>query len=145
MLCFVYPEIDHFIQSINRLFKDEARRYAELCERHVGVNDIDESGSQLDFDLGNEVIKLYHSTLEYDGSFKAANGLIQCAAKMVQTYEFLAERLVGLFQSQCDRILYEFVCELGSLQRGYDTFVRTAKNSTSFSRVTIQCGRDSDD
>jgi hypothetical protein len=141
MLCFAYPDVDYVIQTINRLFKDEAQRYAELCERHVGVNDIDEFGSQLDFDLGNEVIKLYHTTLEYDASHKAANRLIQCAAKMAQKYEFLAERLIGLFQSQCGRVLYELVCELGSLQRAYDMFVRMAKSSTSFSRVRVQCGR----
>jgi hypothetical protein len=141
MLCFAYPDVDYVIQTIIRLFKDEAQRYAELCERHVGVNDIDDNGSQLDFDLGNEVIKLYHTTLEYDASHKAANRLIQCAAKMAQKYDFLAERLVGLFQSQCRRVLYELVCELGSLQRAYDTFVRMAKSSTSFSRVRVQCGR----
>ena len=141
MLCFLYTNIDQIVKRIMQLFKDVENKYAELCERLLGVNDVDEGGSQLDFELGNEVIKLCHATLEYDTSFKAANKLVQGAAKMAQSFEFLVERLLGLFQSQCGRKLYELVCELGALQRAYDTFVRMARSSTSFAKVTIQVGR----
>jgi hypothetical protein len=141
MLCFSYDNVDQTIKNIDRPSKSEEKRYADFCERHLGVNDVDEGGSQLDSELGNEVIKLYHATLEYDTSLKAANKLVQGAAKMVQTFEFLVERLLGLFQSQCGRKLYELVCELGSLRRAYDTFVRMAKGSERFGKVTIQFGR----
>lgn len=138
ILEFACLNVEHVVESISRVFKDNNDAFAAFMTRYFGLDAVDAKGSKKDEELGELVIALYQAALGYDRSMRQLHGLIFYASGMIQKVDFLHTRLKCLLQrTRFASEVYNLICTLGLPKRANDTFVKAAKSCQAFQTLTF--------
>jgi hypothetical protein len=141
ILIYSYPNIDHIIDGLQKSFASYQTKFDDLVTRMFGICDVNDRGSQIDRELGEQIISLHHLVGSYDKSLKQLNGLIRFASEMTKRIDHLPDRLRYLLQkAKFAGELYQLICTLGFPERAYSTFVRAAKISPAFAHTIFHTG-----
>ncbi|KAH7411864.1 hypothetical protein DE146DRAFT_732252 [Phaeosphaeria sp. MPI-PUGE-AT-0046c] len=134
ILMFSFLNVEHIIQSLQRVFNGNYDDYQELISRVLGITA--EKGTEVDTEVGDAIIKLHQLTRSYDKSLRHLHNLIQTASSMINRVTHFQDRLKFLLRRpKFSNELYRLICTLGFPERAHQTFVRTAQTAQSFGQV----------
>ncbi|UPX18375.1 uncharacterized protein EKO05_0008677 [Ascochyta rabiei] len=119
VLLYVAQNTDETIKKLYQIFEDYNNKFGALVSQMLGLDDIDESGSLLDTELGDLVIQLHQLAQGYGGSIKEQNDLIEFAWKLPHCCPALA---------------------LGQPLRMHHTMIRAATTFEIFRTVKVYLG-----
>jgi len=126
------------MRSIQKSFEENQTTFDELVTRMFGIDDMDNKGSLLDRDLGDQIIRLSHDVHAFDGSMRDLNKLIQFASTMTRVNQNLRDRLRYLLEkTHFANKLFDLICALGFPERVHSTLVRAARSSQTFKKVNF--------
>jgi hypothetical protein len=138
ILVYTYEDVDHVIRRLQRKFDDNHDTFVDFVTNMFGIEDLENGGSQLDWELGDRVILLSQEIKGYTGTMKELNGFIHMASEMTRVLLHLSERLKYLLgKARFANELYQLICTLGFPERVYSTLVRAARTSKTFENVTL--------
>ncbi|KAJ4340320.1 hypothetical protein N0V87_002612 [Didymella glomerata] len=84
ILVHVSPGIHDTITKLRDTFDNNAKKFDAVVTQICGLDDVDEFGSSLDFDLGDLVITLQQLATSYTGTVKQHNELVEFACDLLQ-------------------------------------------------------------
>lgn len=138
MLEYSYLSVDHVIESIKRLFTDNAGVFAVFMSKYFGLDADDVTFSKLEQTLRELLVGLHQAAVGYDKSMRNFDGLVLSASGMVQAIDFLHIRLKGILQKQDFATgLYQLICTLGLPKCAHDTFVKATKSLPGFEKISF--------
>ncbi|OAL01825.1 hypothetical protein IQ06DRAFT_218832 [Phaeosphaeriaceae sp. SRC1lsM3a] len=136
ILMFSFFNVEHVVDSLQRVFHDNENDYHELVTQVLGITA--EKGSKVDTEVGDAIIKLEQLVGSYNKSPGELHTLIQLAAGMTKHITHIQDRLRFLLRRpKFSAELYQLICTLGFPERAHQTFVRTAQTSRSFRRIVL--------
>ena len=139
ILVHVSPGIHDTITKLRDTFDNNAKKFDAVVTQICGLDDVDEFGSSLDFDLGDLVITLQQLATSYTGTVKQHNELVEFACDLLQ-HPGMDVRLRCLLGSVFSNSLYDVICALSHPLHTHHTLVRAAAVFPGFRTVSIHMG-----
>jgi hypothetical protein len=131
-----YDGVHAVILRLQRNFKCHLKIFGDIVAKTCGIH-FDNDNCDVDYTLGDYIIKLSQAVEEYDKSMKKANNLISLAFEITKEPN-LQERLndlIGntLFASE----LLELIYKLGVPKESYSTLVSATTALRTFENITF--------
>lgn len=128
------------IMNLREIFDDHKSKYEALVTQILGLDDADESGSSLDTNLGDLIVRLQQLASGYSGTVKQQNELVGFAWNLLQHCPASDVRLRSLLGSVFSNKMYQIICKLSHPLNSHHTFFRIASSFPVFRTVSMHIG-----